>query len=403
MLRGPVPAVDVVFSRPVDPASFTVADLSLTRDGGPELLSAAVSMTQTGPATFHVAGLGTLTAAAGQYSLLVRASTVLDTTGEAGVGQLTDKFTIDPVGPVIASFDEIAPSPRNAPLSTLNLTFSKPILSSSFTGTALRLTLNGKPASLSSIHLIALDETHYRIAGLAPATGFAGAYQLTVSATGVRDALGNPGTGSVTRSWSVSLKAPAAPTRLAITPDRGISASDGLTNTLSLTVHGSVATGTVSVGVVDSSSNVNLGRVAVFGAKFALPVILPAAGSHSLSVVAFDAAGNFSPPATLRVFVDLGAPTATLTQVTPTPRTTPVSSIEIKFSEAVNPTTLTKAALLLTRDGTPVPIAAGVILQPATPGSYLINGLAKSTDLPGIYVLSLATIWPAMQDRARRP
>ena len=120
-LRGPVPAIDVVFSAPVNPASFTLAVLSLTRNGGSNLLGTGVTITQTANNTFHIGGLAALTAAPGAYAFIVFGSMIADATGQAGVGLLTETFTIDSLGPVIQSLEAISPNPRNAPVSALNV------------------------------------------------------------------------------------------------------------------------------------------------------------------------------------------------------------------------------------------------------------------------------------------
>ncbi|MGB8167568.1 MAG: Ig-like domain-containing protein, partial [Chthoniobacteraceae bacterium] len=376
----------------VDGATLSVDDFALVRDGGSNLLTSAVTITPIGSAgtSFRIGGLASLAAASGNYAFTVGASTINDTDGLAGVGMLTEHFTIDATGPTIESLDDIVPNPRNSSISSLDLVFSKPIDATTFGAADLKLSRNGKAISLGTTHIVALDTRHFRLAGLAESTGIAGNYTLEINVAGVADALGNAGTGGVSRTWTLSTKQPAAPTGLAITPDRGVSVTDKLTNTTLLTITGAVATGVTRVGATDRTSGNALGEVPVTGTKFSLPVVLGVAGQHEVAVVALDAAGNTSTASAVRIFADLTAPTATIEAVSPTPRETPVTSIAVTFSEALNPATFSTADLTLTRDGTVLPLPAGVKIQTGAGGSYVINGLASLTDKPGVYDLSVA-------------
>ena len=389
--RGPVGSIDVVFSQALDPTTLSVDDFTLSRDGGANLLTPAVSITPTGATTFRIGGLAALTTANGAYAFTVRATTVNDANGVAGVGMLTERFTIDAAGPTIESLDDILPNPRNSSISSLDLVFSKPIDATTFGAADLKLLRNGKTISLGTTHIIALDARHFRLAGLAEATGLAGSYTLEVNAAGVADALGNAGAGSVVRTWKLTSAKPAAPTGLAITPDRGVSGTDKITDTTTVTITGAVAAGVTRVRASDRTTKADLGEVPVTGTKFTLPVQFGVAGFHEVAVVALDAAGNVSPASTARIFADLTAPTVAIGAVSPTPRETPVTSIAVTFSELLNAVTFTKADLTLKRDGTTVPLTAAVTIQPGAGGAYVIDGLGLLTDTAGVYDLSVAT------------
>ncbi len=389
-VSGSIPAIDIVFSEPINPASFNIADVSLSRNGGGNLLSSSNSITQTSGTTFRIGGLGAITKANGTYAITVHADTVTDTNGVAGVGQLTDTFTVDSTGPTVAFVNPVSPNPRNTPISSLDLVFSKPIVPSSFGLNAVKLTLKGKPVSLATASIIAIDGTTYRISNLDAATGFAGNYQLTVNATGVRDSLGNPGTGAVSQSWSVILGTPAAPTNLEITPDNGVSAHDHITNTLSISVTGKAGATATKVRITDAGTGTMIAQGSVSAKGFRIPAPLSAPGGHTLLVQAIDSAGNISKSSTLNLFIDLSTPTVTVTPVTPTPRDTPVSSVDLSFSEAINHATFSTSAISLTRDGVNVPLAGKARLISLTKSSYTLENLSSFTKKAGIYTLTVS-------------
>ena len=108
-------------------------------------------------------------------------------------------------GPTIV---QIAPvtTPRNQPVQTVDVTFSEPLGTGTFTAADLTLTRGGQAVPLGAgVTITPVDAagTAFRIAGLEAATTEPGDYVLTVDATGVEDLSGNPGTGSQSVSFTV--------------------------------------------------------------------------------------------------------------------------------------------------------------------------------------------------------
>lgn len=81
------------------------------------------------------------------------------------------------------------------------------------------------------------------------------------------------------------------------------------------------------------------------------------------------------------------APTVTIATVTPNPRTSPVSSINVTFSEAVSGFDV--GDLALTRDGQSVALT-GASISTSDNVVYTISGLSNLTLLAGAYSLSIA-------------
>ena len=77
-----------------------------------------------------------------------------------------------------------------------------------------------------------------------------------------------------------------------------------------------------------------------------------------------------------------------ISSVAPNPRNTPVSSIDVTFSEPINTASLSAGALTLTDNGTAVTIS-GVSLSLISGTTYAINGLAGLTTAQGLYTLTV--------------
>ena len=82
-------------------------------------------------------------------------------------------------------------------------------------------------------------------------------------------------------------------------------------------------------------------------------------------------------------------PTITSISSIPSPRTMPVSSVDVTFSEEINPATFTTDDLNLTRDTgsgpVNVPLGAEVTFTSTDNITFTIGGLASSTTDPGSY------------------
>ena len=87
--------------------------------------------------------------------------------------------------------------PATEPVSSVGVTFSKPIDPTTFTTAALNLTRDGVPVLLGSdVTITTTDDTTFSINGLTSYTTPPAPYSLTINAADVKDLAGNPGTGS---------------------------------------------------------------------------------------------------------------------------------------------------------------------------------------------------------------
>ncbi len=196
--------------------------------------------------------------------------------------------------------------------------------------------------------------------------------------------------GLVANSVSVTnqlIPPPGAPTDLAISPDTGASSSDGITDTGTLTLTGSLSASGLTVEVFDETAGVQLANATVKGTSLSESLSL-AGGTHDLRVIAVDSFGQKSAPADLIVQVVLTRPQVTALRAVTGPRNTPVSSDVVTFSEPIDPATLeTAGAVSLTLNGNAVTIT-GLTFTAGSGNTYQIGGLAQLTTAEGSYDLS---------------
>ena len=107
-LNVPVASATVILNEPAGVGFFGTdrAD-SLTDNGGPNLITSAVSVTLVSGSTYSIRGLSALTTAEGSYTLTVNAADILDPDGDTGTGMLSTSWLMDTTPP--ASTRELAP------------------------------------------------------------------------------------------------------------------------------------------------------------------------------------------------------------------------------------------------------------------------------------------------------
>ena len=383
----PLATVDVVLSEPIDPRSFDYHAISLTLDGGPNLITSDVTVTKIAPTTYRIGGLETLTTVDGDYALKVNAAGLVDGLGNSGVGALTGTWTMDTVGPTIVSLPTYIQSPRNIVVPSIDVIFSEPIDPTTFTYQNITYSKEGGPNLIAAgITIAQLSPTEFEISNfnnlLLPIDG---AYKFTVSAAGVEDLAGNMGSGSASDTWELVTSALAAPTDLAITPSTGV--TPGLTGTGLVTLTGTLSELGLTVGVFDGDTD--LGFANVNDTSFSIALNL-SPGAHQLKVVADDDAGNISSSSTFNVFVDeTPLEISSIAGPAPNPRNTAAGSVDVTFSKPIIPATFTSADLALSDNNGPNLITSAVTISLISGSTYRIGGLAGLTVAEGAYTLTV--------------
>jgi len=190
--NAPVDSIDVTFSEAIDPSTFDNNAITLTRNGGPNLITGAVNIqaVDATDATYQISGLTGLTAADGAYTLTVSAAQVVDLGDNTGSGTASINWSNGIAPPYVKQLVLVGPSIRNTAADAIDVQLSLPIDPASFTTTALSLTRDGAVVALpSGVTVSATDGTgtDFEIQGLSAATTPDGTYGLTVDASGLRE------------------------------------------------------------------------------------------------------------------------------------------------------------------------------------------------------------------------
>jgi|GEM_PF-477428 len=216
----PVASVDVTMSEVIDPATFTAQDVTLTRNGGANLIAGGVAVTPVSDLVYRVNGLSALTEQDGNYVLTVSAAGIQDLGGNPGNNSLAVEWAKGTLRPVASAIEGLGGPHLRQPVDALDVVFSKPLDFGSVDVTDFTLTRDGGGNLLGGgVGVIALGPARFRVTGLAGATGVAGRYVFTVIGSGVRDTGGSAGDGSLTREWTLATAGPRILGLQAVRPD----------------------------------------------------------------------------------------------------------------------------------------------------------------------------------------
>jgi Ca2+-binding RTX toxin-like protein len=421
-----VNAITVDFSEAIQANSFDFNDLSLTVNGGANLINSSVTILSLSPSRYQITGLNPLTSIDGEYVLTVNANGIQDTSGKVGHGLLTETWLKSVTGdsdtthPLVTDIIPLLINNRNQPVSSLNITFSEKIDLSTFDWQDITLTRDGSTNLINNtVNVSAINDTTYRINNLNGLTLTEGIYTLTVNGSGIQDLSGNSGTGIQSESWVMDTTLPSIPTNITVTgvsPNNiaGLSPNNVETlhatslqtltgsgqqriNTTTPTIGGELGETGLKVFFYDQTTNELLKQATVTDTTFTANVSLPSPGSRVLEIRVEDAAGNTT-TTSLNLFADVTKPAITQFLNVPTSTLNPVNYIDVQFSEAIDLSTFDKSDLTLIRDGVTLTLPDTVTVEYISGTTYRINGLGELTNASGTY--SLRVDATTIQDNA---
>ncbi len=322
-------------------------------------------------------------------------SVATDNAGNVQATPSSAQATVQILPPLsVTSIAATSPDPRNTPFSTIDVTLSLPASTDGFNYGALELTDNGGPNLITnSVTVTALTGTNYEISGLGPLTTAEGNYSLIVNAADIQDEYGNSGTGIGSTSWLMDTTPPTStvnslPAQTSSTSFL-VSASGSDPNGS----NGSQPSGIASFTLYVSEDGGAFTPFATVTSADPSGLFTGQAGNtYGFYSAAIDYAGNVQPtPAAAQQIVQIGLPLSisSITPVSPNPRNTAVSSIDVTFSEPINTSSLSPGALTLTDDGGANLINGGVSLMLVSGDTYAIGGLAGLTAAQGLYTLTV--------------
>ena len=394
-----VDSVDIVLTHPLRFSSFSIDDLTLTRNGIEVLLDNRIQISSLDNAnTYRIQGLDSFTSTKGNYQLSVSGEELIANDGGRVFGNASESWTLR--GSTILEISPVSPNPRNAPVDELITTFSNPLNLATFSYNDLELRRNDDLVPLTdSVSITRIGQSsRYRISGLETFTNRRGSYELTVLTRRIIDEQGLAAEDSKTTEWSL-----IGPTITRIT---GISGSLRNTSVGTVSVQFLFPLDPDSIDIDDiellrNGDTIPLDNVTVVptanGTIFeirGLSQLTEQKGAYELHVSANgvkDLFGN-SGSGNQTVEWSLVGPQVT-SVISPVLGTTnlPVNTVEVRLLFRPDLTTFDFQDVLLRRNASIIPLTSSVeISEINDTNTYRISGLSEFTRLAGNYSIEVS-------------
>jgi hypothetical protein len=388
---GPLPPEEtstsfaVTWSGQDDPGGSGVAsyDVYVSDDGG------SFTLWQSDTTATSAAFTGLYGQTYGFYSVAT------DNVGNVQATPTSAQATTQVLPPLtVNSIGAVSPNPRNTTVSSVSVSLSELGGFGGFTDLALTLTDNGGPNLITSaVTVIPITASAYVIDGLAGLTSAEGNYTLTVNAAAITDPYGNPGAGSLSISWLMDTTPPTSTVNPLPATTTSTSFTVSVTGSDPTGSNGSPPSGVDFYAIYDSEDDGPFTLwTTVTPSNPSATFTGQAGNTYGFYSVATDNAGNVQATptgaqTTIQILSALSL--SSIASVSPNPRNTAVSSIDVTFSEPINTSSLASGALTLTDDGGFNLIDSGVSLTLVSGDTYAIGGLSGLTTAQGRYTLTL--------------
>ncbi len=294
----------------------------------------------------------------------------------------------------ISSVAAVTPATRNTRVTSVSVTLSEPAGADGFTASAVTLTDNGGPNLITGAVTVSLvSGSTYLIGGLNGLTTAEGNYTLTVNAAAILDGYGEAGAGSASVSWLMDTTPPTSTVNSLPSTTTSTSFSVSDTGTDPAGSNGSTASGVASFAIYVSTNGDPFTQLATVTPAEPSTLFTGQTGNtYGFYSIATDNAGNVQPtPSSVQQTVQIlsALSVSSITPVSPNPRNSYVSSIDVTFNEPINTSGLVAGALTLTDDGGANLINSGVSLSLVSGDTYAIGGLTTLTNTQGEYTLTV--------------
>ena len=317
---------------------------------------------------------------------------------------------------LMANIVDVSPDPRRSPVAEIAIVFNEAV--TGFDVGDLSLTRDDGANLLTDQPLTTSDGITWALGGLADLTAADGAYalQLAKAGSGIADVGGNPLYGDAAEAWVVDTAGPTADVvdvspdpndmpveQIEIVFDEPVTGLDVGDLTLTRGGGGNLLTGSEDLETADGITWILAGLGALTGMEgtHTMTLTLAAAGSGIA-----DLAGNPLTASASDTWVsaipDRNPPTATISDVSPSPRNSAVRQVQILFSEPV--VGLDVGDLALRRDGGDDLLTGGESLHTSDAIAWTLAGLDAATGAAGgTYVLTLTASASGITDAVGNP
>ncbi len=220
VVTSPVTSINVVFNKPIDPATFNYEDMTLRIQAGADVMDSSVKVTQIDPVTFKI-DLTSKSIQNGYYVLTVQASQISSTTGTNGLTGKQATWTQYINVPAVSEFIGLPDNKIGAPMDFIMLRFNLPIDNTTLLPGRLIWKKNGTVVSGSvTITPMDVEGKLFQVSGLKAFLSDDAKYSLTIDLPNIATINGVNGILTQSVEWEID-QTPPSVSKITLNNDGG--------------------------------------------------------------------------------------------------------------------------------------------------------------------------------------
>ncbi len=286
--------IPVYFNMELDPNTVTANRFFLTKEGVMQAGTLGLRLLDTDNRLFEVSAIDQVMTMDGDYQFCVDLVNIQSANQTNGLDTQCIALTLDKTGPTLTNMVRFRTGGLDDQHYTgVQLNFSEDI--GELDTFSFELKKDMVTQTITPLDLKIVDEDWYEISWLKSLTYEEGNYSISLDMAGVKDKAGNAGSGITTQNWTVDRTAELAITNLQISPDMGVSNTDGITATKNLTINFSINEAARNIAVYqDDNSTLRLlaSQTSANAGALSFPVSFNTGGQTAVVVKMEDLMGN---------------------------------------------------------------------------------------------------------------
>jgi hypothetical protein len=204
----PVTSIDVIFNKPIDPATFNYEDMTLRVQAGADIMDATVTVSEINQTTYRI-DLTSKSTLDGYYALNVQTTGIKDLVGTSGVEGKQANWTQFVGIPAISEFIGLPENNVGPPFDLLLVRFNVAIDKTTLLPARFSLLKNGTPVSANfTVTEMDTEGKLFQLTGLQPSVTGDGNYLLTVDLPNIKSTDGINGIQAQSAAWKIDQTSP---------------------------------------------------------------------------------------------------------------------------------------------------------------------------------------------------
>ena len=386
----PFNEIEIEFNLPVNIATVTPDRFSISRDG--VTIDDIIEVTHlSGDTLFRLSGLADFMTIDGYFELSVDLTAIESSTGVFGLIHQNTNWRIDTTPPDIFEVRPISTSGYDRQhYASFEVEFSEPV--TNFGWDMIDLWKNGQELPLSQVHVDKINSSTWLLSQFRLLTYYEGDYTLQIHMEEITDSASLSGSSVYEYNWTVNRDVPAEVENLHITPDLGISNTDGISSGRELNA---VMTVIESGNTIELYRNDN-GTLILLAQKenaavgtLTMPFTLPSGGNMILEAHAINSLDNAS-IASIPIYIDEAPLAATINGAPSGEADMHPASVNIIFSRDILENTLDNSLFEVLHNNVAITLP-DLTVTAVSDSIFSVEGWNNLPHLKGEYKLRLNT------------